>query len=92
VRIGNVVLLGHPSELFTEFGLGIKKASPAEHTFVVGYANDFVGYIPDRGDFERGGYAAATVPKICDHFPFAPDVGAYLVEASVDLIGEVMHA
>ena len=92
VRIGEVVLLAHPSELFTEFGLGIKEGSPAKQPFVVGYANDFVGYVPDRGDFERGGYAAATVPNICDNFPFAPNVGSYLVEESLGLIEEVMHA
>ena len=91
VRIGDVVLIGHPSELFTEFGLGIKRGSSAKHTFVVGYANGFVGYVPDRGDFERGGYAAVRVPMICGNFPFDPNVGEYLMEVSLALIEEVMQ-
>lgn len=85
MRIGDVALACNPSELFTEFALKIKERSPFV-TFNVGYANDFIGYIPDKGDFERQGYAAARVPMICDNFPFAVDVGDVLVEEMIGLI------
>lgn len=87
IRIGNVVLACNPSELFTEFALKIKERSPFV-TLNVGYANDFIGYIPDKGDFERQGYAAARVPLICDNFPFAVDVGDVLVEEMIGIIGK----
>ncbi len=85
IRIGNVALACNPSELFTEFALKIKERSPLV-TLNVGYANDFIGYIPDKGDFERKGYAAARVPMICDNFPFAVDVGDVLAEEMIGLI------
>jgi len=85
IKLGNIALACNPSELFTEFALKIKQRSNMK-TFNVGYANDFVGYIPDRGDFERKGYAAARVPLICDNFPFAVDVGDVLVEEMISLI------
>jgi len=88
IRIGNVVLACNPSELFTEFALKIKERSPF-FTLNVGYANDFIGYIPDKGDFERKGYAAARVPMICDNFPFAVNVGDVLVEEMIRLIDKV---
>jgi hypothetical protein len=85
IKLGNIVLACNPSELFTEFALKIKQQANMK-AFNVGYANDFVGYIPDRGDFERKGYAAARVPLICDNFPFAVDVGDVLVEEMISLI------
>jgi len=85
IKLGNIALACNPSELFTEFALKIKQRSKM-NTFNVGYANDFVGYIPDRGDFERGGYAAARVPLICDNFLFEVDVGDVLVEEMINLI------
>lgn len=88
IRIGNIVLACNPSELFTEFALKIKQQSEIK-VLNVGYANDFVGYIPNRGEFERKGYAAARVPMICDNFPFAVNVGDVLVEEMLGLIGEV---
>ena len=57
---------------------------------MVGYANDFVGYIPDGREFDRKGYAADRVPKICDNFPFARNVGDVLVAESLELAKEVM--
>jgi len=85
IKLGNIALACNPSELFTEFALKIKQRAKMK-TFNVGYANDFIGYIPDRGDFERGGYAAARVPLICDNFPFEVDVGDVLVEEMINLI------
>ena len=56
VRIGNVAFVGLPGELFCEFGMDIKKHSPAKHTMVIELANDVIGYIPTENAFEQGGY------------------------------------
>jgi len=75
-----------PGEVFTKWGLKIKKCSPAKNTFVIGIANDEVGYIPDEDDFARNGYAADMVPVICGFFHFAPNVGETLVAAVRELL------
>ena len=92
IRIGDIILIAEPSEMFVKFSLEIKKRSPYENTFVVGYANDYVGYIPDEEDYERrggfGGYAAIMVPILTNNFPFKPDVGRIIADEMIDLIRE----
>jgi Neutral/alkaline non-lysosomal ceramidase, N-terminal len=86
LRIGDGLFLSHGGELFAEYGLELRRRFAPRPTFVVGYANGFIGYVPDPEDFERGGYAALMVPKICNNFPFTTDVGTRLVEA-LDRLG-----
>ena len=56
LRLGNVAFLFIPGEPFVEIGLAIREASPHHSTFIVGYAEDALGYIPTDQAFEEGGY------------------------------------
>jgi hypothetical protein len=56
LRLGGVLLVFIPGEPFVEIGLAIRDASPFTATWIVGYAEDYVGYIPTRQAFEEGGY------------------------------------
>ncbi len=56
LRAGDVGLVGLPGEFFCEFGVRIKRASPARHTLVIELANDELGYFPTRRAFREGGY------------------------------------
>lgn len=56
LRVGDVGIAGLPGEIFCEFGMAIRDASPAAHTLVLELANDAIGYIPTRVSFEQGGY------------------------------------
>jgi neutral ceramidase len=56
IRLGNAAIVGLPGEIFSEYGLEIKRRSPARHTFVIELANDAIGYIPTREAFAQGGY------------------------------------
>ncbi len=90
LRLGGDVLVAHPAELFTSFGLQLKQHSPHRRTVVVGYSNDFVGYVPRPQDYDDagfGGYAAHLAPKILGNFEFRPDVGTVLTRAMLDLVG-----
>jgi len=60
IRIGDLGIVGLPGEIFCEFGLEIKKLSPAKHTIVIEQANDAIGYIPTRISFKQGGYEPST--------------------------------
>ncbi|MFQ6044459.1 MAG: hypothetical protein ACE5PV_26710, partial [Candidatus Poribacteria bacterium] len=62
MRIGDVALVATPGELFAELGLEIKRKSRAPQTFVIGYANDWIGYIVAPGTFAEGGYEASPGP------------------------------
>jgi len=61
LQIGpDAVLVGMPGEYFSDDGLRIKTASRMTYTFVVGQANDKLGYIPSRKAFDGGGGTGLT--------------------------------
>jgi len=55
-RIGDAAFVFLPGEPFVEIGLAIREASPFAFTAVVGYADDYIGYIPTDRAFAGGGY------------------------------------
>lgn len=57
VRIGDYRLVTFPGELTVEIGLGIKAASPHEHTYVAGYTNGYIYYAPTSEQLQNPGYA-----------------------------------
>ena len=60
LRLGEVVFVGVPGEMFASLGLAIRRRSPFRYTFVVGLANDELGYIPDEEGYDLGGYQVWT--------------------------------
>jgi neutral/alkaline ceramidase-like enzyme len=60
VTIGNLAIVGIPGELFVELGLAIKANPYFAQTFVAGYCNDLIGYIPTRAAYDEGGYEVDT--------------------------------
>ena len=62
IGIGDLALVALPGEPFVELGLAIRQQSPARHTFVIGYANDYIGYLPTPEAWEQGGYEVALGP------------------------------
>ena len=86
VRLGDIAVLFHPAELYTVYGLEIQRDSPYRKTLVVGYADGYVGYVPDKNAYLRNEYAAAKVPRILNYPPFQSDVGAVLSAAARELL------
>ena len=72
MRIGELALAFHPAELYSHYGLAIRRDSPFRDTVAVGYADGLIGYLPDPAAFAAGEYSALVVPKILDLPPFAP--------------------
>jgi hypothetical protein len=85
VRIGDIALVGVPGEFFTSLGEEIKRRSPFRYTYVFELANDYIGYIPDRPGFERGGYQVWTGL----HSFLEPGTGEQIVAEAVELLGRL---
>ncbi|MBM3472492.1 MAG: hypothetical protein FJX75_04365 [Armatimonadetes bacterium] len=72
LRIGDTAVVGLPGEPFVECGLRIKLASPTYPTYIAHCTTTYVGYIPIREAFDRGGhevntrYWAKLVPEAID--------------------------
>jgi len=60
IGINDSILVAEPGELFAETGLKIKKDSGLENVFVVGYANDYIGYVPTKEAYKEGLYETFT--------------------------------
>ncbi len=75
-----IVLL--PSEIFVEFGLAIKAASPFKTTLVVELANDDLAYIPTKRAFAEGSYEV-TNSRV------QPGTGEKLADAAIALLKEL---
>lgn len=86
LRLGDAAILLHPGELYSCYGLAIRRDSPFRDTIVVGYTDDLIGYVPDPTAYERREYAAIVVPKILAFPPFRPDVGRRLTAAVLELL------
>ncbi|HJN07445.1 MAG: neutral/alkaline non-lysosomal ceramidase N-terminal domain-containing protein [Pirellulaceae bacterium] len=89
LRLGGAVMLFHPSELYSYYGLALGRDSPLDHTLVVGYSDAFVGYLPDPNAYKAGEYAAITVPRICDLPPFKPETAREFTAAASRLLEKV---
>lgn len=63
VRIGDAVICTNPAELFVEFGLQIRAASPARVTFISELTDGYIGYVPTELAFSRGGYETWCAPS-----------------------------
>jgi neutral ceramidase len=79
-RIGDLGVVGLPGEFFVEFGLELKRRSPAAQTFVVGLANGSLGYVPTAAAFAQGGYE----PTSWHYSKLAPAAGPLCVAAALE--------
>ncbi len=87
--LGPLGLIFHPAELYSVYGLAIRRDSPFADTLAVGYTDGIIGYLADPAAYRAGEYAALTVPKILDIPPFTPGAGRETAAAAVALLNDV---
>lgn len=80
ISIGPIAFLGWPGEVFCELGMGVKRESPFRPTYVIGYANGSIGYVPVPEAFAEGGYEVQSASHL------AENCGVVLVEESIALL------
>ncbi|MSU58229.1 MAG: hypothetical protein EXS35_08620 [Pedosphaera sp.] len=79
LRVGDVYFAANAAELFTSFGLEVRRRWPHDDLFMLGYSNGGIGYLPDAHDIERRSYAAIQSPKFTGQFQFTEKSGAAMV-------------
>ena len=89
IRMGDTYFAAHPAELFTTFGLDLRRRWPHPDLFVLGYCNGSIGYLPDASEIDRGGYAALQSPKFTGQFPFTANSGPALVDGLLAALSKV---
>ncbi len=91
LRVGEVVFVALPGEIFTEFGMAIADAAPDVNVFVLSNANGTISYVPTREDLARGGYAGTRANHIYGRFQFKPDVGERMMAVANRLVAQVLE-
>ncbi|MSU57443.1 MAG: hypothetical protein EXS35_04560 [Pedosphaera sp.] len=62
ITFGDVALVGCNIEPFCEIGMAIKKQSPFPVTFLCGYTNGRMAYLPTADEWTKGGYEVENSP------------------------------
>jgi hypothetical protein len=88
LRIGDLALVGLPGEPFVEGQLRIKVGSPTYPTYVAHCTTQYVGYVPIREAFPRGGHEVNT----SFWSKLRPEALDLIVEEAVGLLTEIFPA
>jgi len=86
IQLGPVGMLLHPGELYSYYGVAIRRDSPLRDTLVVGCANGSIGYLPDPTAYRAGEYSAIVVPRIVDLPPYQPTAARDMTAAAIALL------
>jgi hypothetical protein len=90
LRIGDLALVAHAAETFTEIGQAIKEGSPAPHTLFAGYSNGCVGYVPTARAHAEGGYEVEQAPLAYRvSGTFDPSCAEAVTERSIQLVASL---
>jgi len=85
IRLGQIVFVGIPGELFARLGLDLRYRSPFRHTCIIGLSGGYIGYIPDRQAYIDGGYQTWAGW----HSPLEEGTGEAMVAQVLEMLKEV---
>ena len=93
LRLGDLVILGTPFELFRGIKQRVLKEIGREPTLVLSTTNDYFGYAPTKEAYlretdDRASYARDTVPLIIGSAPFTADLEDEIAEVCARLVGK----
>ncbi len=84
VRLGDIVFVTDPFELFLDYGNQIRARSAAAQTFIAQLTNGGLGYLPTEKAELAGHYSAYVSSGYVGH-----EGGAHLVSATLDMINDL---
>lgn len=85
IRIGDMAMVTHPCELYAQFGLDIKRRSPAPITAIAGITDGYGGYCPGIYGHLGGGYSGEAIAWC----RLASEAGYQMVEHAAGLLHRV---
>ena len=87
VRVGGLALVTEPCELYCQYGLEIRRRSPAPLTAILGLTDGYHGYCPTPEAIQGGGYSGEPLYWA----RLAPDAGGRLVDAACRVVHRVWN-
>ena len=87
-RIGPASFVALGGEVFSRMADDLR-AAHGPHTYVVGYANGNLGYVPTREACAEGGYEVDLAYKLYANFRFAPEAFDVLRQKGTELLARL---
>ena len=87
IRVGSVVFVPFPFEVFVEITLRLRNYSKYQHTLCLSNSNGAVCYLPSQDQICRGGYEIRTFTA-ARTFVLTDDVDNYIINANLNLMEE----
>jgi hypothetical protein len=100
LRVNDIMITGMNVETFFETGLYIKAHSPFQDTFVLGYTNGSMAYLPRAEDYPEGGWklneSYALPDQLPQFYPFQvialrPDSEQRAIDGTLKLIKQLSN-
>ena len=91
LMIGDLCIIGFPGEVFTQFGLDLRKRNPGIRLMTANTSNAPIGYIPTADEFDRQGYASHAAARIYDTYTFHKGFGEGISEEASNLISMLIN-
>ena len=85
VRIGPASFVAIPAEVFARMAADLRAAC-GQHTYVAGYANGNIGYLPFREIFDEGGYEVDTAYIVYGNFMRKPEAFDLVRDAGAGML------
>ncbi|UUZ84604.1 hypothetical protein LJK88_13615 [Paenibacillus sp. P26] len=89
MKFGELLIVAHPTELFYSYHVEIEQHFLPNKTFIIGQANDSVGYVPTPDKYDVSSreysYPAWFTSFMYGQLPFAKDVGSTLTNELIKL-------
>ncbi len=90
--LGGVPILALPFEGFTQIGMDIRRLCGRPDALILGCAEQLLGYLPTRGDIDRGTYAALESTFLYKRLPVVPGEAERLGETLGRALGAALDA
>jgi hypothetical protein len=87
IRLGDLAMVSEPCELFCQYGLDLRRRSPAPMTALLGLADGYHGYCPTPAAIRGGGYSGQ--PLYWTRLP--SETGDMIVDAAACLLHDLWH-
>lgn len=89
LMIGDLCIIGIPGEVFTQFGLDLRKQNLGIKLMTANTSNAPIGYIPTADEFDRQGYASHAAAHIYGTYIFHKGFGEEIAEEANILISQL---
>ncbi len=91
LKIGELVLVAVPLEIFSSISLKMRKRIAARYVFVASYTNGYSGYLADKAAYEEGGYEVEEWHKYAGLLPQVPEAEDLFFEALRRVLGAAVN-